>query len=92
MLKPVKINYTSVAEKELRKLAKEAARRIMNKVLENTRQPDILARAKPLTGRFAGAYRYRVGDYRVVFVLEGSGNMIVLTVLTIKHRKDVYRT
>lgn len=92
MSKPVRINYTSVAEKELRKLSRETAQRILQKVLENTRQPDILARAKPLVGRFAGMYRYRVGDYRVVFVLDDVGNMIVLTILTIKHRKDVYRS
>ncbi len=92
MSKPVKINYTNVAEKELRKLTKETARRILNKVLENTLQPDILVRAKPLVGRLAAMYRYRVGDYRVVFVLDDAGNVIMLTVLTIKHRKDVYRS
>lgn len=91
MSKPVKINYTSVAEKELSKLEKETARRILNKVHENASRSNILDRAKPLTGRFSGAYRYRVGDYRVVFVLGADGDMIVLTVLTVKHRKDVYR-
>lgn len=91
MLKPVKIIYSHVAEKELRKLPKQIAGRILSKILDNTRQQDVLARAKALTGRFAGAYRYRIGDYRVVFILDDEGNIVVLTVLTIKHRKDIYK-
>lgn len=91
MKKPVEVSYTHIAEKELTKLPKQLARRIVFKVIENASQPDALARAKALTGRFAGAYRYRIGDYRAVFVLDDEGNIVVLTVLTIKHRKDIYK-
>lgn len=91
MQKPVKIVYSHVAEKELGKLPKKIASRVLSKVFENASQKDMLTRAKALTGRFSGAYRYRVGDYRVVFVLDDEGNILVLTVLTIKHRKDIYR-
>jgi mRNA interferase RelE/StbE len=91
MQKSIKIEYSHVAEKEIAKLPKQIARRILSKVLNNASQHDVLARAKSLTGRFAGAYRYRIGDYRVVFVLDDKGNIIVLTVLSIKHRKDIYK-
>ena len=91
MQKPVKIVYSHLAEKELGKLPKQIAIRILSKVLDNASQQNVLARAKVLTGRFAGAYRYRVGDYRVVFVLDDKRNIVVLTVLTIKHRKDIYK-
>jgi mRNA interferase RelE/StbE len=91
MQKPVQIVYSHVAEKELGKFPKQIASRILSKVFDNASQQDVLARAKALTGRFAGAYRYRVGDYRVVFVLDDEGNILVLIVLTIKHRKDIYK-
>lgn len=91
MQKPVKIVYSHVAEKELGKLPKQIASRILSKVFDNANQKNVLARAKALTGRFSGAYRYRVGDYRVVFILDDEENIVVFTVLTIKHRKDIYR-
>lgn len=91
MQKPVKIVYSRVAEKEIRKLPKNIARRILNKVYDNSQQQDVLSCAKALQGRLSGKYRYRVGDYRVIFVLDEYGRIVVLTVLTVTHRKDTYR-
>lgn len=91
MQKPVKIIYSRVAEKEISKLPKNIARRILNKVFDNAQQQDVLSRAKALQGSLSGKYRYRVGDYRIVFVLDEYGNIVVPTVLTVTHRKDVYR-
>jgi len=34
-----------------------------------------------------GQYRFRIGDYRVVFDIEGD----TLFVLDVGHRKDIYR-
>lgn len=48
------------------------------------RHPNI----KPLKGRLAGSYRYRVGDRRVVYVVDDKTAGV--TVLTIAHRRDVY--
>lgn len=36
---------------------------------------------------WSGALRLRVGDYRVIFTADG----IVLQVLKVAHRRDVYR-
>ena len=41
---------------------------------------------KALTGDYAGRYRLRVGQYRVIFRVENDTAMVV----AIKHRKDVY--
>ena len=43
---------------------------------------------KPLLGDLAGLWRYRVGNYRVVCRLEQE--TIVVFVLSVGHRKDVY--
>lgn len=42
---------------------------------------------KALSGEFKGLYRLRVGNYRIIFDLEED----IITVLSILHRKDVYR-
>jgi len=42
--------------------------------------------AKPLRGEFAGHYRLRVGDWRIVFRVQGSDVIIV----SIANRKDIY--
>ena len=43
---------------------------------------------KPLKGELAGYYRYRVGDYRVVYSIDDEQKQVF--VLIIKHRGEVY--
>jgi mRNA interferase RelE/StbE len=43
---------------------------------------------KPLQGQFAGAYRYRAGDLRVVYTINDL--TVTVFVITIANRKDVY--
>lgn len=43
---------------------------------------------KALKGRFAGAYRYRVGDLRVVYTI--NDRAVVVSVITIAQRGNVY--
>ncbi|MEA2111978.1 MAG: type II toxin-antitoxin system RelE/ParE family toxin, partial [Campylobacterota bacterium] len=44
---------------------------------------------KKLVGDLSSYYRYRVNDYRVIYeILEDE---IILVVIKIKHRKDVYK-
>ncbi|MCK4620862.1 MAG: type II toxin-antitoxin system RelE/ParE family toxin [Desulfuromonadales bacterium] len=50
-------------------------------------EADPLRYAKGLTNAVLGTYRFRIGDYRVVFDLEG--DEIVL--LRVGHRRDIYK-
>jgi mRNA interferase RelE/StbE len=43
---------------------------------------------KSLKGRLSGCYRYRVGDYRVVYRIADEGRLVI--VLIIAHRSGVY--
>lgn len=43
---------------------------------------------KALKGPFSGAYRYRVGDLRVVYTVNDAA--VTVFVITIADRKDVY--
>lgn len=37
-----------------------------------------------------GEYKFRVGNYRVLFDLNKSEDSLVLNILAIKHRKEAY--
>ena len=43
--------------------------------------------AERLTESELGSYRFRVGDYRVIFDLEGDE----IVVLRVGHRREIYR-
>ena len=76
--------YTSRAEKDLRKLG-EAVKRIGKALLQYKEAP--LKYAERLTHTKLGTYRFRIGDYRVVFDIKGDG----IVVLRAGHRKEIYR-
>ena len=64
-------------------LAKKLGRCFHN-LEENPRfHPNI----KPLKGNYLGYYRYRVGDYRVIYSVIGDTALI----LRISHRREAYR-
>lgn len=90
MKNKVVVIYSDYARKDLLKLDKALAKKVVLKINENTKQDDVLARAKVLKGVLSGLYRYRVGDYRVIFEID-KGRVVVLNVLRIKHRKEVYK-
>lgn len=85
------INYTESALRQLKKLDRPTALRIldyMNERVALADDPRILG--KSLVGPKLGAYwRYRVGDVRVICNIQ-DGELCVL-VVEIGHRKQVYR-
>jgi mRNA-degrading endonuclease RelE of RelBE toxin-antitoxin system len=53
-------------------------------------QEDPLAFAEHLKVPGRPLYRFRIGNYRVVFTIK-NGIVSILFVLTVSHRKDAYR-
>ena len=51
---------------------------------ENPRQ-----HGKALVGNLAGAWRYRIGEYRLLCHID-DGELIILA-LTVGHRREIYR-
>lgn len=79
--------YKKSAAKDIAKLSPAVKKRLKNKLEFFIAQDDPLCFASPLTKPADAQYRWRVGDYRVLFDVEGS-NIIILHV---QHRRDVYR-
>ena len=82
-----KVAYLDSVEEDLRKLDKTIARKILNRI-ETYLACDPKELGKPLKGDFQGYWRYRWGDYRVIYKI--SEREILITVLRISNRKDVY--
>lgn len=79
------------AEKELAKLDRPDAQRILkflHKRVGNREDPRSIG--KPLQGTQVGElWRYRVGDYRLICEIQDEA--LIVLVLRIGHRRDVYR-
>ncbi|NTW84376.1 MAG: type II toxin-antitoxin system RelE/ParE family toxin [Chlorobiaceae bacterium] len=83
-----KIELTASAEKELAKLDKSAAGRII-KYLRDRVAIEPRASGKALRGDHSGLWRYRFGDYRVI--CEIYDDRISVLVVRVGHRKEAYR-
>ncbi len=79
-----KIEFKLSAVKDLKSIAPDEHRRIIEKI--EAMQNDLTGDIKRLTN-YTPEYRLRVGNYRVLFEVEG-GNVVVYR---IKHRKDAYK-
>ena len=86
-----KINYTESALRQLKKLDKSIALRVVDFMDERVATlDDPRTLGKNLVGPKLGAYwRYRVGDIRVICNIQ-DGEMCVL-VIEIGNRKEIYR-
>ncbi|QNE36782.1 type II toxin-antitoxin system RelE family toxin [Leifsonia shinshuensis] len=82
-----RIDVAPAAARELRKLDPPARRRIQAaiEILADVPRPPA---AKPLVAS-GGAWRVRVGDYRIVYDIED--DRLVILVLRVAHRREVYR-
>jgi len=82
-----RIDVAPAAARELRKLDPPARRR-MQAVVELLAETPHPPAAKPLVDS-GGAWRVRVGDYRIVYDIED--DRLVILVLRVAHRREVYR-
>jgi mRNA interferase RelE/StbE len=79
------IIYKKSVQRDLKKFDKAEVRRLLNKI-ENE-LPEKANSYPALKGQFAGLRKFRIGDYRVIFVIIDNDVII----LRIGHRKDVYK-
>lgn len=82
-----RVEITRDALRALTKLDKPVRRRVQSAIdglSERPRPPGVIA----LQG-LRGAYRLRVGNYRVVYTVEDS--RLVVLVVDIGHRREIYR-
>lgn len=85
-----KIEFLPEAAKDLKKLDRQVAARIIKTLEERIASlddPRMIGSA--LVGDHAGYWRWRIGDYRVVARIEDE--RITVLVVRVAHRREVYR-
>jgi mRNA interferase RelE/StbE len=83
----MEIIFTRSAFRQLKKLDRKIQKRIINKLKFFASQKNPLQFAEPLRDRRFGQFRFRIGDYRVIFDVEKEK----IIILKVGHRKDIYR-
>ena len=82
--------YTKKAYKDLNALPIKESKKILDKIGYFSRQKNPLLYAKKMQNLKFGTYRFRIGDFRALFDVGNNGDVKILLILTVKHRKDVY--
>ena len=82
------IEWAGPALRELRKLDKRTARRVLRAITGLAADPRP-AGVRALSGQPAGTMRLRVGDFRVVYVIDDEE--IRILVVRVAHCREVYR-
>jgi mRNA interferase RelE/StbE len=77
----------SVVESDIPALPK-TMRELIKRTVESRLTVDPIGLGKPLRYSFIGHRRIRVGDYRIVYRVDEKTKTV--TIVIIKHRKDVY--
>lgn len=82
--------FLSSAVKEFKKLDTVAQKFIKEKLILLSQNPDsVKNNLKALQGIHKGKFRFRIGDYRVV--LKKEDNILIITIISVGHRKDIYK-
>ena len=81
-----KIEWTEAAIKDLGRLDRQVARRILKKLEWFSRHFETVV-PEPLSAEFKGVYKLRIGDWRVIYTLESES----IVVQAIGHRREIYK-
>lgn len=84
------IQFTDRFEKDFKKLDRYTQRLLsawIQKNLYNISNPRI--HGKALTGNLKGIWRYRIGDYRMLCLIDD--NKLIILALSIGHRREIYQ-
>ncbi len=80
------VRFSRTAQRGLRLIGPQAARRVREKLEQYAADPASLANnVTPLVGE-SGFLRLRVADWRVIF----TEDMLVVLVVKVGHRKEIY--
>ena len=80
-----KILVTKRASKDLEKLDQQIRTGIIKKLKDYSQSP--LHFARKLIDPAIGSYRFRMGNYRVIFDIDDDN----IVILRVGHRKDIYK-
>jgi len=83
----MRLTFSDPAWRQLSRLDRPIQRRILKKLDFWLSQAEPLRFAERLVDPQCGQWRFRVGDFRMIFDVEGD----TIVVLAVGHRKQIYR-
>lgn len=83
-----KLAITDTAEKQLSKLDRSVSRAVKKHLEEICQLDDPADRGHPLSNKWAGFHRYRVGQLRLI--VEIDRNIITVTLVIVERRDSAY--
>lgn len=87
-IKHYKIKFLkNVTERDLPALPVTIESRV-NKAIQERLRVNPTKLGKPLSGRFKGYFKLRVGDYRIIYQIKARDYVVLIT--AIRHRKNSY--
>ncbi|MEH2036520.1 type II toxin-antitoxin system RelE family toxin [Nostoc sp.] len=81
------VKFSRVAKKQFRKLPIDVQQRIQTRINDLAIEPRPNG-VKKIQGD-DNSYRIRVGDYRVVYEIDD--DVLIVTVIKVKHRSEIYK-
>ena len=85
-----RIRTTPTFDKDIKKLDRQVAKRIIKKIewiISQLKIPTLLIRYLPKD--LEGLQKYRIGDWRILFWIDRKKKEIIL--YEVRHRKDIYK-
>ena len=86
---PYHVQYTDTALKQLKKMDRFDARLILSWISKNLEGCiDLRAHGKGLTANRSGEWRYRIGSYRALCVIED--DRLIIEAFSVGHRRNIH--
>jgi mRNA interferase RelE/StbE len=83
-----KVQLSTKAQKFYQKADRPLAQKLAKCFEQLEQEPHHHPNVKPLSGNLAGLYRYRVGDYRVIYRIDEQQRVVLVVIIA--HRSEVY--
>lgn len=77
------------AQADIRRLDPAVQGRVLDRIEWMGQNAEVMRHLVLRGEEWAGCFRYRLGDYRIIYLLDRSAHRLV--VLKVGHRRDVYR-
>ncbi len=84
-----RVLLTSEAQDDFRRLTPEIRTRLLDKLAWLGENATLLRHQALQGAAWDGCFKYRVGNYRIIYLLDSTE--LTLTILKVKHRREVYR-
>ena len=85
------VETTARFDKEFKQLDKYTQQMIKSWIVKNLQNCENLrAHGKGLTANKSGQWRYRIGDYRLLCLIQDKE--LIILALAVGHRRDIYST